>query len=120
MEPTLSQGNLVIGLRNRSYLLELLDALTGWPGELNTKRGDLVIARNPHQPTLFIAKRVVGLEGDRIPPEFRQRHRLVPAGHAWLQGDNIDKSVDSRTYGPVPLGLLQARLVARLNPAGVL
>ena len=39
----------------------------------------------------------------------------VPAGHVWLEGDNPSNSLDSRYYGPVPLALLQGRIVAKVN-----
>lgn len=41
---------------------------------------------------------------------------IVPRGHVWLEGDNFQNSSDSRTYGPVPLGLVVSRVVCRLWP----
>ncbi len=43
------------------------------------------------------------------------RYRVIPKGQVWLAGDNASNSRDSRTYGPVPLGLLQGRVVCRLS-----
>ena len=43
-------------------------------------RGDIVVARSPHNPTQHICKRVLGLEGDWIdnpPPHYS--HRYVSA-----------------------------------------
>ena len=42
---------------------------------------------------------------------------LVPAGHVWLQGDNPANSTDSRHYGPVPLALVQGRVVLKVRKA---
>ena len=40
----------------------------------------------------------------------------VPEGHVWLQGDNLSNSTDSRHYGPVPLGMVQGRVVLKIWP----
>jgi mitochondrial inner membrane protease subunit 1 len=34
----------------------------------------------------------------------------VPDGHCWLAGENAPASIDSRHYGPVPLGLVLGRV----------
>lgn len=47
---------------------------------------------------------------------FRSRVIYVPKGHVWLEGDNSENSIDSRTYGPVPMGLIQSRAACRLYP----
>ena len=41
---------------------------------------------------------------------------IVPRGHVWLEGDNSENSLDSRTYGPVPMGLIRSRILCRLWP----
>jgi hypothetical protein len=40
----------------------------------------------------------------------------VPDGHCWMEGDNLPWSKDSRDYGPVPLGLIKGKVVARIQP----
>lgn len=47
---------------------------------------------------------------------FRNKMVCVPKGHIWLEGDNSENSIDSRNYGPVPLGLVQSRVFLRLFP----
>ncbi len=42
---------------------------------------------------------------------------VVPAGAVFLLGDDRDDSVDSRTFGAVPLTAVTGRVVARLWPA---
>jgi len=41
----------------------------------------------------------------------------VPMGHCWVTGDNLDNSRDSRHYGPLPLGLVRGKVVARVWPS---
>lgn len=46
-----------------------------------------------------------------------QRHTIhIPKGQVWLAGDNSSNSRDSRMYGPVPLGLIHGRVIARFSP----
>lgn len=40
----------------------------------------------------------------------------VPLGHVWLAGDNMANSTDSRHYGPVPLGMVRGKVLARVWP----
>ncbi|TSM20269.1 Mitochondrial inner membrane protease subunit 1 [Bagarius yarrelli] len=40
----------------------------------------------------------------------------VPRGHVWLEGDNLQNSTDSRSYGPVPYGLIRGRVCFKLWP----
>ena len=94
--------------------------------------GDIVVAKNPTHPNHLIIKRVRGLEGERIPFEYRQLERFVPSGTVWVEGDNTTDSRDSRNFGPLPIGelniivefiffisssgLIQGQVVARVWP----
>lgn len=42
------------------------------------------------------------------------REEVVPPGCVWLEGDNKMNSTDSRTYGPVPIALLQGRVFMQI------
>ena len=81
-------------------------------------KGSIVIVRSPSDPHKFICKRLVGLPGDRVKLDnsSQKAYANVPKGHMWLEGDNKNNSLDSRSYGPVPYGLLNARAVAVLWP----
>ncbi|KAJ3659136.1 hypothetical protein Zmor_010841 [Zophobas morio] len=81
----------------------------------NVKRGSIVIAKCPMNPKQNICKRVVGLPGDRIRVGFNS-YEIVPRGHVWLEGDNTTNSTDSRTYGPVPQGLIRSRALLKVWP----
>ncbi|KAI0080236.1 LexA/Signal peptidase [Panus rudis PR-1116 ss-1] len=85
-------------------------------------RGDLVTFISPQDPARLACKRVIGLPGDVICVDPTGQyapsteHVLVPRGHVWVMGDNAAQSRDSRTYGPLPMGLIRGRLVARIWP----
>jgi signal peptidase I len=51
------------------------------------------------------AGRKTGLPGDNYPP------RVVPDGTIFCLGDNRDRSLDSRFWGPVPLSYVKGRAV---------
>lgn len=36
----------------------------------------------------------------------------VPEGHCWVTGDNLSRSLDSRSYGVLPLGLIKGKIMA--------
>lgn len=103
MEPTIQSDDILF--------TEHISALTN-----RISRGDIVIAKCPTNSKQQICKRVVGLPGDRIRTGFAS-YKIVPIGHVWLEGDNSNNSTDSRSYGPVPQGLIRSRAVLRLWPA---
>lgn len=155
MEPTLETGNLLVTERISKRIQTF-------------ERGDIVVAKSPIEPKMFICKRIVGLPGDKIHMKpkinfnpfgstksevtidekslrdimpfiddekefdhdktkhinnqdaamrtFRNKVICVPKGHVWLEGDNSENSIDSRTYGPVPMGLIQSRAFLRIHP----
>jgi inner membrane protease subunit 1 len=41
---------------------------------------------------------------------------IIPKGHVWVCGDNLTVSRDSRMHGPVPMGLVKGRIVAKIWP----
>ena len=104
------------------------------------KVGDVVIAYNPMFINSTVGKRVIGMSGDYvvldkaeaasvgaapIPGKFRSGEGdrnepvmvQVPEGHVWLAGDNLPWSRDSRTYGPVPMGLVVGKVIAKNDGA---
>ncbi|CAK9785623.1 putative peptidase [Cutaneotrichosporon oleaginosum] len=94
----------------------LLDRLSIRMGQL--KRGDIVTLWSPQQPEKLMVKRVIALEGDTVYPlpPAPPRPVQVPAGHCWVEGDSTFRTIDSNTYGPVPLGLLDGRVVCIVLP----
>jgi len=86
------------------------------------KRGDVVISEAPNDTDKLVCKRVAATAGDEVVVMSKNMHHrvsawqrrpapiVVPPGHVWLAGDNCNNSTDSRTYGPVPIGLLQGKV----------
>ena len=126
MEPTLHRGDVV--------LVDTLSPLLG----RDPHRGDLVTFTSPAdgRPTL---KRVVGVAGDRVRiadgvlvvndrsvfEPFVDQASIdalywgtitVPPEHVIVLGDRRAGSIDSRTYGPVPLTAVHGRALVRLWP----
>ena len=116
MIPTIHQnGNLV-----------LIDTFN--PRLLGTpyKTGDVVISTCPYDADKTVCKRITATEGQTIKldtvrgsPFASIESITIPPGHVWLTGDNASNSTDSRTYGPVSLGLIKGRVFWKmaLSPA---
>ena len=126
MSPTLRAGDHV--------LVNKLAYRFGEP-----RRRDLVVLRSASGELLL--KRVVGVGGDSVGVEDGVLHvngravrepfvdrRLVdsvyfgpvrvPSGAVFVMGDRRSNSVDSRTFGPVPLARVVGRVDLRLWPPG--
>ena len=107
------------------------------------KVGDLVDFRHPLVPGMGAIKRIAAMPGDFIiwdaPVEeenfimgeggmvtrskgagvdlwandSEKKMLQIPEGHFWALGDNQTESRDSRLYGPLPLGLINGKVIAR-------
>ncbi|KAG6014509.1 hypothetical protein E4U54_005162 [Claviceps lovelessii] len=83
--------------------------------------GDLVLYKIPIFPDRSGVKRVVAMPGDYVslgtPGERGEDQMIqVPEGHCWIVGDNLPASRDSRSFGPLPLALVQGKVVAKILP----
>ncbi|KFZ15822.1 hypothetical protein V501_02531 [Pseudogymnoascus sp. VKM F-4519 (FW-2642)] len=82
--------------------------------------GDMVTFRSVREPGEKVIKRVIGLEGDYVlmntPGSASDMMIQVPKGHCWVTGDNLDASLDSRTWGPMPMGLIRGKVIAKVLP----
>ncbi len=102
MEPAISSGDVMLAARVHS--------------RTKLKVGDVVCAKDLHDPSRIIIKRVAGTGGDTMEgkkggPGTDRVERgsiVVPPGHVWLLGDNQSVSRDSRDLGCFPLGMVLA------------
>lgn len=106
----------------------------------NWKTGDIVVFISPHNPTHLYTKRLVGLPGDVVRYQEKHKVTTprgtvkevarwarirIPPGHCWVESDSSamsaagtkrspaglpDLSQDSRHFGPIPMGLLTAKV----------
>ncbi|XP_044971164.1 mitochondrial inner membrane protease subunit 2-like isoform X2 [Hordeum vulgare subsp. vulgare] len=81
-------------------------------------RGEVVVFVSPVDHRSPAIKRLIGLPGDWISVRDKEEIRKIPEGHCWVEGDNGSASWDSRSYGPVPLGLVQGRVTHVVWPPG--
>lgn len=51
-------------------------------------------------------KRIIALPGDWVGTRQTYDVVKVPEGHCWVEGDNPECSMDSRSFGPVRYHLL--------------
>mmetsp|Transcript_134 Transcript_134/g.229 ORF Transcript_134/g.229 Transcript_134/m.229 type:complete len:188 (-) Transcript_134:1360-1923(-) len=90
-------------------------------------RGDIVAIRDPEDRRRIILKRVTGIAGDEILPSvdhsenamksaLSERLYTVKQGLLWVEGDNKNASIDSRTFGAVPRALVIGRVDAIVWP----
>ena len=82
------------------------------------KVGDVVVLRSPLDPDILITKRIMALQGEAVRTRslHSQELTVIPPGHAWVEGDEKFHSRDSNFFGPVSLGLVQAKIVGILWP----
>jgi signal peptidase I len=97
MLPTYQPGEITIVIR----------PITG------IKPGDVVLVNTDSEGSML--KRVAALPGQPIPNEYtyvvkkglQKSPAVCPKDCVWLLGDNPKDSIDSRTYGAVPLSQIQ-------------
>lgn len=133
MAPTLAVGDRLV-IEKVSYQLR------------TPRRGEIVVFRPPTpavrlnagvDPTIPWIKRVVALPGDRVAidhgrlyvngkplsepyleesPRYSMREKTVPEGNLFVLGDNRNHSIDSSTWGPLPLRNVLGRASFRFWP----
>lgn len=73
--------------------------------------GDVVVFCSPSNHKEKHIKRIIALPGDWLGTTHNSYDvRKIPEGHCWVEGDNSASSMDSRSFGPIPLGLIRGRV----------
>lgn len=124
MEPTLQKGDAVLVRRVQ------------FTPNNPPRRGDLIFFRDPLTKRDWLIKRVIGLPGEVIMILAGQVYVngaplhepyvngileeygmwKIPQDSVFVMGDNRPFSSDSRDFGPVPLELIEGRVVFRYFP----
>ncbi|TPX66088.1 hypothetical protein SpCBS45565_g04734 [Spizellomyces sp. 'palustris'] len=119
MQPTFNPDSS--GLRKDWVLLDRFSPACG-----KYDVGDVVILSSPSNPEMKLIKRIVALGGDAIRPRHGpgegvapgswiiksqvDEYVRIPKGHCWVESDEPYRGLDSNVFGPVPLGLIDARV----------
>ena len=79
--------------------------------------GDIISAISPTEPHKLVLKRIIGMPGDIVkidPLDPNTKKIKVPKGKIWIIGDNLRFSRDSRDYGPISIGLVHGKALAKV------
>jgi len=86
--------------------------------------GDVISYWHPFSLHQRGIKRVVAMPGDFVlrdtPDQGEGLMLQVPKGHCYLAGDNQKYSRDSRIFGPVPLALINGKVVWKWSSQGTI
>jgi hypothetical protein len=66
--------------------------------------------------SVFVVRARASHLSDRALCDQDARFPQMPRGCCWIEGDNPSCSNDSRSFGPVPLALIEARVAAVVWP----
>ncbi|XP_027350428.1 mitochondrial inner membrane protease subunit 2 isoform X2 [Abrus precatorius] len=72
--------------------------------------GDVVVFRSPLNHKETHIKRIVALPGEWFGNYHNHDVVKIPEGHCWVEGDNAASSMDSKSFGPIPLALVRGRV----------
>ena len=77
---------------------------------------DICVLKHPNDASLTLVKRIRGLQGDWA--YYDNKGTTVPEGFAFVQSDEPFETTDSRSFGPVPRGLIVGRVLGVIWPLG--
>ncbi|KAK9291262.1 hypothetical protein L1049_009450 [Liquidambar formosana] len=107
MSPTFNPSNSAsLGSLSDDYVLVEKFCLEKY----KFSHGDVIVFCSPSNYREKHIKRIIALPGDWIGSSYTHDVQKVPEGHCWVEGDNSASSLDSRSFGPIPLGLVRGRV----------
>lgn len=79
-----------------------------------------IVVVDPFENERLVVKRVAAVAGEPVPPEVMEAAGTlpggtVPQGSLVLLGDNADASIDSRTWGLMPVSSVVAVVVRKMH-----
>ncbi|KAI9014850.1 peptidase S24/S26A/S26B/S26C [Gaertneriomyces semiglobifer] len=108
----------------------ILDKTVQYTGRYSI--GDVVFLTSPGNPDMKLIKRIVALEGDAVRPRRGLEEGVgnwgwkigmdhngyikIPRGYCWVESDESFRGMDSNTFGPIPLGLVESRVAYVIWP----
>ncbi|KAK4718451.1 hypothetical protein R3W88_016789 [Solanum pinnatisectum] len=75
----------------------------------NFSHSDVVVFSSPTNHKEKNIKRITALPGDVGSTSYYDAV-VIPEGHCWVEGDNQAWSLDSRFFGPIPLGVVRGKV----------
>jgi signal peptidase I len=96
---------------------QLIKRVIGLPGERVVVKDGTITVYNKQHPKGFKPDKTMGYNKDDIIPETSGNIDIViPQGEMFVSGDNRPDSLDSRSFGPVPLNNIVGKLQVRILP----
>ena len=80
----------------------------------NLKRGDIITAKTLYDKDMIICKRLLHKEDDIV--TNNSNNIKISKNSIWLEGDNKEKSYDSRYIGELPESLIQGKVIMKIYP----
>jgi signal peptidase I len=117
MDPTMNNGEFVVVVKAVYWFA-------------HPQTGDVVVLKDPEQPTRNFIKRIIGKPGDTVAvhnghvylngtaldepyilqnPTYTVPAQKIPAGYYWVLGDNRNNSNDSHIWGLLPASYVIGR-----------
>lgn len=85
-----------------------------WKMGIFTK-GDIVFTKNPHDEKTMIVKRLAHLPGETVELKDGTSYKLEH-NQFWVEGDNAERSFDSRHFGPIPSHMVAGLVTGVIYP----
>ncbi|CAL5020129.1 unnamed protein product [Urochloa decumbens] len=98
----------------------LVRKLLDYPSPIGVFVGDVVVIKNPEDPSQLLIRRLAAVEGcEMVSTDEKDEPFILARNHCWVLADNQSLTPkmarDSRLFGPVPLGYIYGRVIYTLR-----